>query len=141
MFRYICQRLLSISLISVVLPGCSGGTTVVRGKLVMDGTPYQLAANEQVLLSFETIAGPERSFAGLVKADGSFTVVGIDGNGVPPGRYRITIRSLQYGAGAEPDSGDKFEGLFSDRDSPLTCEVKRGAPVTIDLAQKTVTGG
>jgi hypothetical protein len=138
MIRHPSNRLLWIGLVALIFTGCSGGMTVVRGKLVMDGTPYQLAANEQVLLSFETV---ERSFSGLVKADGSFTVSGLDGNGIPPGNYRITIRSLQYGAGAEPDSGDKFEDLFSGPDSPLTCEVRRGTPVTIDLAQKTVTGG
>jgi len=122
--------------------GCSGGMTTVQGRLVMDGAPYRLAANEQVLLSFETIAQePERSFSARVKPDGTFTVLGTRGDGIPPGSYRITIRSMPYGTTAEANAGDKFAGAFSGPDSPLTCEIKRGTPVTIDLGQKTVTGG
>jgi hypothetical protein len=127
--------------LSMTLTGCSGGMTIVQGKLVRDGAPYQLGANEQVLLTFETIdSQPGRAFSGQVKRDGTFTVAGIGGAGIPPGKYRITIRSMAYGTAEEPSSGDKFEGIFSSADPPLTCEVNRGAAVTIDLQQKTVTG-
>jgi hypothetical protein len=101
-------------LASAAFSGCSAGMIPVQGKLVRNGDPYHPAANEQVLLSFETIdCQPERSFSGLVKRDGTFTVLGTGGAGIPPGKYRIRIRIIPYGTTEEPDSAGKRERSLS----------------------------
>jgi hypothetical protein len=140
MMRDLSSRLVWLGLCAAFLfTGCAREANV-QGKLVMDGEPYKPAANEQVLLNFETAGGPnDYSFSGLVKRDGTFTVVGNGSDGIPPGKYRITIRVMPYGPTAAPNAGDKLAGALSGPDSPLTCEVKRGTTVTIDLAQRAVT--
>jgi hypothetical protein len=131
-------------LLAVVLAvvGCARQQATVEGKLLSDGHPYQLAPGGQLLLALQSVNSPaEQSFSGSVKSDGTFRAAGIGSAGIPPGQYRITIRSLSYGPGVPSDAGDKFAGALSSPQSPLTCEVPHQGVlrVVIDVKRKTVT--
>jgi hypothetical protein len=65
-----------------------------------------------------------------VEESGEFTVRGRDGGGLPPGKYKITVRQLDPG----PDN-DKLSGRFNLENTPLVREVVEGEEIIIDLAR------
>jgi hypothetical protein len=63
--------------------------------------------------------------------DGTFTVDGHNGKGIPAGKYRITMTMGPFGQ-------DKFNGAFAIDRSPLAVEVPTTGEVVIDVTKKTV---
>ena len=87
-----CRRaaLLGLSLVALAAAGCGGKTYPVEGQVVYpDGTPAKELAG--YVLSFDA---HERKVGGnaVVGADGGF-VLGTftDGDGAPPGTYRVAL--------------------------------------------------
>jgi hypothetical protein len=128
-------------LIALLAGGC-GGNVVLKGDLQKDGQPYVLAEGEEMqinLIGDDPTGRPFTSAAEIDKQDGSFRFKGPMGDGVPPGRYKITLTShLFSGPKAE---GDLFAGAFSPEQTPLsyTVTAARHQQITIDVAQKKVT--
>jgi hypothetical protein len=61
--------------------------------------------------------------------DGTFQAAGRDGQGIPPGKYRIAIEHLRNRA-------DVLKGAYDAERSPFVREVRSAADeVTIDLAK------
>lgn len=59
--------------------------------------------------------------------EGTFTVVGKDLKGAPPGKYRVSLQLIK-------DGNDVFHNKLAGLKSPLTCElVDAKSEVTIDL--------
>ncbi len=82
--------------------GCGGGTPLqkAKGQILVDGKNYQVGAREQLLVIFyPDVAAPNTTYPAEVKSDGSFQTLGMDGKGIPPGKYRVGITS-PYGGGS-----------------------------------------
>jgi len=62
-------------------------------------------------------------------ASGAFDLIGADGKGIPPGKYRVAITLAPFGG------TDALKGKFSRERSKIEIEVKPGEDVVIDLAQ------
>jgi hypothetical protein len=85
--------------------------------------------------------------------DGTFVVPGPDGDGIPPGKYRISIfrgltregesQALKEHKGSSRKAPgidretDLFEDLFGPTTSPIVREVTPGAELIVDLDKET----
>ena len=91
------------AVLSVLLAsGCGGGTPlqVARGQILVDGKNYQVGTREQLLVVFyPDVESPNTTYPAEVKPDGSFQTMGREGQGIPPGKYRVSISS-PYGGGS-----------------------------------------
>jgi hypothetical protein len=122
------------------LMGCdhsNQGTVPLQGKILNGGAPLAVRGREMGLgyveLQCYRIADDgsvSRDPAdAAVEENGDFTVRGRDGHGVPPGRYKITVRQLD----PAPDN-DRLNGRFNLQNTPIVREVN-GDEIVIDLAQ------
>ena len=115
----------------------------VRGKLTNNGEPLQVKGREiglgYVELHFYRInddgsIGKDPADA-AVDESGEFTIRGRDGQGLPPGKYKITVRQLD----PAPDT-DKLQGRFNLQNTPIVGQVT-GEEILIDLARPNGGGG
>jgi hypothetical protein len=126
--------------LALVLAGCQGATVRVSGRLERDGKPYTAklegAEPETFGVDFVGVVGGARMvYPATLKADGTFTVPGSDGRGLPRGQYRITVLHSGFqGAG-----GDRFRGRFAADSTPLVVDIDRSCTLVIDLGARTVT--
>ena len=103
--------------------GCSGGPPMqkAKGQVLVDGKNYQVGPREQLLVIFyPDIDQPPTTYPAEVKSDGSYETVGLEGRGIPPGKYRVGLSS-PYGGGSV--TIPKELGLSS---SPIVREVVLG---------------
>lgn len=127
-------------LLAIMQVGCSDthdGTVPLRGKVTKGGEPLSVRGREMGLgyveLQFFRI-GDDGSVStdpadAAVEETGDFTVRGRDGHGVPPGKYKITVRQLD----PAPDN-DRLGGRFNLQNTPIVREVT-GEEIVIDLAR------
>jgi hypothetical protein len=118
-------------LIALVLCGCGGdGRFKARGRIVKNGTPFQLGESEGMRIVFAPVEAAEttyESYVAVFNKDGSFQVTGKDGKGMPPGKYRISLEHLKK-------KEDLFNGVFAGSRSPFVREVTDGSQeIVIDL--------
>ncbi len=135
------------------LSGCSSGPTkvVVTGKIVDGGQPLKLEGEEfeegaaAIELEFYPLDESGQFdkqaevYAASVNSDGTFTVSGIDGNGIPVGKYRVALRCL-----VESEEGEKdvWDGRFEPSNSPFTVEItEQNHEVVVDVSQGGGGGG
>lgn len=144
-----------IALALALLPGCggSGHYVWVTGKLLKGETPYAAPAGQSVTLAFvgiETMdaSGKMVKYTDQYQADldpsGSFKLRGPEGQGIPPGKYRVAI-SQRYTREAFEALKPRPKGLVRDDDvlkdafglmtSPIVREVKGPADLVIDMDQ------
>ena len=125
------------------LAGCGGGSLVkLQGRLTLDGQALQW--NEPTALEVSLVAEssdpmkPGKSYAAEVGPDGTFTVQGSDGRGIPPGTYQFAVTWTGYGPGTKPPAW--LKGLDKPATSTLKYEVTADAnqKIVIDLTKKTV---
>jgi hypothetical protein len=128
----------AVALLSLV--GCSAKSTdalPVRGKLTNNGEPLQVKGREiglgYIELHFYRInddgsIDKDPADAAVDEA-GEFTIRGRDGQGLPPGKYKVTVRQLD----PAPDN-DKLQGRFNLQKSPIVRQVT-GEEISIDLAR------
>jgi hypothetical protein len=126
----------------LAVAGCGGGVKGVtfKGQVLHNGKPIQVLPQEEIQVGFSVdTPGAQQPKGALTKvepADGSFTITGLDGKGIPPGKYRVVVSSQLY-----QQSQDRFEALFTERLPPLIVEVgpEPGQHFTIDIGTRTVT--
>jgi hypothetical protein len=134
------RRAVAAALLAGLLAGCGGGPRLVkvRGTLLEKGAPYRLQGDEILVVEFVPAGGGPKAtrYAVHLAADGSFTVRGPDGEGLPPGSYAVYATSGVEGQGWK----EKFKGRFAAGKSPLRFEVPDVPEqrVIIDLAAGTV---
>jgi hypothetical protein len=125
----------------VFLLGCDtpqDDSVPVRGKLTNNGQPLAVKGREiglgYVELHFYRIQDDGTTDKdpadAAVEESGEFTVRGRDGHGLPPGKYKITVRQLD----PAPDN-DKLQGRFNFENTPLVREIKEGEEILIDLSR------
>jgi hypothetical protein len=129
----------------VLAAGCKqeiSGLTV-EGRVVEDGMPVAVRPNEE---TFVVLAGTGAegklgfSFPAKAAADGTFTLTGPVGKGVPAGSYSVAVyTNAQNPARPEAAPTDRLKGAFKTESTPLKCEVSATtAEVVVDLTKKSV---
>ncbi len=113
----------------LVLAGCGRGHTspkgvIVTGTILQDGkaldVPNREAGLGNVLISLVPLGQSQpRPMVehAMAAKDGTFKVVG-PGQGVPPGKYRLSVQQQDRGPGS-----DMLKGAFSEKASPIEIDV------------------
>lgn len=119
--------------------GCEEKSTgakpsLMKGKLTRSGQPLQVPdVAGRVQLSFypfrenrQELVDPNE--ATVNPADGTFEIRGLDGKGIPPGKYRVVVRQwIDY------PSDDALKGAYALDRTPLVIDVVAGEDIIIDL--------
>jgi hypothetical protein len=124
--------------VAVLLSGCGGPTLYkVNGRLVKQGQPFRPGEKEIVRVVFVPVKeGESATETGGYRAefnseDGSFKVVGENGRGMPPGKYRVCIQVVK-------NHKDILKGAFGPTRSPFVREITGSSDeVVIDLDKPT----
>jgi hypothetical protein len=129
-------------LITMLLVGCSGGpkddSVPVRGTVTNAGAPLKVNRPD-VGLGYVEVHFYRIADDGSVSTDpadaavdesGNFTVRGRDGHGLPPGKYKITVRQLD----PAPDN-DKLQGRFNFTNSKIVRDVSPDEEIVIDVSR------
>ena len=110
--------------------GCGSGKLKLQGRLLKKGEPYVPAETETVHLTFfpdgdQAEQGPYQ--AEVNRKDGTFRVVGLDGKGLPPGKYRAAMQIMK-------NRKDILKGAYGKTGSPFSIDVTDATKeVTLDL--------
>ena len=149
-----------IVLSALCLAGCGHSDRIwVTGTLQKGGEIYQPPESRKLGLYFcpieETVSGKpagDIEMADYDPRDGSFTVPGAEGYGIPPGKYRIAIVETvrrdaikESNNSAKPKGGqnqkrfdfDKnlLEDSFGIKTSPFVRELKTSTKLALDMAK------
>ncbi len=134
-------QLLCLFLMSMLM-GCGGApvekTYSVSGTITDNGDPLQVAGADigvgmvQVLFYLQKPDGTqaEEWESAKVDAAGKFTLLGKDGRGIKPGKYRIAVRQWD----PYPQT-DKLGGMFDEKNSPIIRDISENTTIEIDLAK------
>jgi hypothetical protein len=128
---------------TLIIGGCGSGDqgAKVKGQVLQNGKPIRFLASEDIMVGFssEVPIGqkPIGFFANVQRGDGTFTVIGPGGKGMPAGKYRIRVSSQIYGS----SGADRFDDVSDPKKPPLIAEVgpEKEQTFTIDLGKWTVT--
>ncbi len=119
------RAILSLGLLLALLAGCQSGMKKfkVTGKVTKGGNVLKVRpVIGRVRIQFDPVDAALKEQIGkidaIVKEDGTFTVVGGDHKGLPPGKYKIYV--YQY---EEFPKNDLLKGAFGEGKSPLVREV------------------
>ena len=140
--------------------GCGSSNEVwITGTLLKGGTKFTPPAGRQVGISFYLVSSQDKNDADAHagdpyqadynESDGTFSVPGREGRGIPPGKYRVAIsqkmtreafdklhKSTKIKPGTDPAvtrDTDFFSASYGPSTSPITREFTSSAKVTIDL--------
>jgi hypothetical protein len=118
------------------LCGCGGdGKLNTRGQILKGGVPFKVAEGDHLRVTFVPIPAdggrPTNQYVAVFdKTDGTFKVVGADGRGLPPGKYRVAIEH-------ERKKRDLFNGAFDAERSPFVFDINGSSgSLVIDLDKK-----
>ncbi len=131
--------LFSVCLIAS-LPACSTGsklaTAKVKGNLLFNGTPFVSKHNGSLTVKFIPIVEEGQPFdtfiADVNREDGSFVVVGRAEDGIPVGKYRISIDQMVMNM---PPEVEAMNRRFSPEVSRIIREITGNETIQIDLAK------
>ena len=119
----------------VVMLGCGGSSLVKpKGRVIKGGAPFQTGDGEALRIILAPAEGVEGSAYDSYPAlyspdDATFQVIGKDGKGMPPGKYRVGLELIKK-------KEDLFKGILRGRRSPFTCEVTSSSgEIVVDLDQ------
>jgi hypothetical protein len=150
-----------LMLMSVVcLAGCGSGDNIwVTGTLKKGGEMYKPPDDHKLALYFCPIPGEgsatptgDLEMADYDSRDGSFTVPGREGNGIPRGKYRIaiveTLRSEALDKLKEAskrkkkgqqqlsrDDANLLEASFGEKTSPFVRDLTTSTKLTLDMSK------
>jgi hypothetical protein len=113
----------------------------LTGRLLVDGQPCRPVSVNDFDLKFTSVGGEgpfKRSYVAEVEPDGEFMVNGSIGQGIPVGRYKISIVGKVLDTQGKPTG--RFVPMFTDKASPLEVEISdKISEIVIDLEKKKVT--
>ena len=123
------------------LVGCSEPLVEVKGRVHQNGQPLPVkdsptAAGGRVMVLFHSLdpghegSGPQGA---VVIPDGTWSVPGATGRGIPPGKYRVEVKWQD----PFPMGDDKLEGKFGKANSPVVVDVPSGEDIDINVANVT----
>jgi hypothetical protein len=123
--------------------GCSKkdvaeGRTKPKGRIVENGQPIKIDTSKmppgdpgiQITFIPLGVEGAESHEARITDASqGAFEVIGADGKGIAPGRYRVAVAVAAVG------NPDLLKGKYSREKSKIEIDVAAGEDIVIDLAK------
>jgi hypothetical protein len=117
----------------LILAGCGSRTKIYEGKLVQGGQPVTVSDQGIITLFFVAEKDKDKGlpYPAETKSDGTFTIKGRDGKGIPPGKYLVSVVAKD----PYPNGPDKFGGKFEADKSTLTVEIGKDSMVTVDVGQ------
>jgi hypothetical protein len=124
-------------LVALLAAGCGPSFFKTKGRILKDGAPFHTGEGEGLRIFLVPIDPPKGAafdaYAGEFNNDnGTFQIKGKDGNGVPPGKYRVTMQLMK-------NREDMFNGSLMGLRSPYTCEVRSSSDeVVVDLDQAKI---
>jgi hypothetical protein len=128
---------------ALVVVGCGLGDpkgVKVTGQVLQNGKPIKVLPSEEIMVGFSSEA-PEGqhiivAWATVLPDDGTFTISGSAGKGIPAGKYRVIASSQIY-----QKNEDRFEAVFDEKKPPLIAEVgpEEGQSFVIDVGKRTLT--
>ena len=90
-----------------LLVGCNSGsvsgTVPASGKVTYKGAPV-----EGAIVTFVP-QGNGRTATATTRAGGVFSLTTVDSSGALPGKYRVTVDKVEYGAGTSPSMEEAAE--------------------------------
>jgi len=137
------SRLLCLGVLAVLVaaPGCAKereSGPKLTGRVLVDGQPCRPASVNDFDLKFLTAEGVgpgKRSYLAEVQPDGTFTLNGSIGKGIPTGRYKVIIAGKVLDAAGKPTG--RYLDRYSETKTPLEVEISDASrEVTVDLERK-----
>jgi hypothetical protein len=124
----------ALALLPILLAtGCGSSTHIqAKGRIIKGGQAYRTNSGEGLRIIFAPLEVPRDgrydSYAAVYEpSDGTFRVKGKDGEGLPPGKYRVSLELMK-------NREDMFGGKLVGKKSPFTVTVTRGGDdLVIDL--------
>lgn len=123
--------------LACLLLGCgSSGPPVVAvsGKITRNGETMAVKPMVgRLTISFYPVAAEGAAVVeeADLQADGTFTVPGKNGNGIPPGKYKIAV----VWQDDFPTGPDKLNGKYNEKNTPLIREIQAGSTLEIDVGK------
>jgi len=114
-----------VLIVAFVAAGCAGKVKP-NGKILKGGQPLTVGEKGVIGLAFfSTTDDPPKMYNATTKPDGTFTIVGPENKGIPPGKYKVQLTVQDPYTG--PGSVEKFGGKYATAaNSPLTVDVGKG---------------
>jgi len=127
----------AVALLAVV--GCSSGKFTTRGTVLKDGAPIKIGQDEMLRVMLvpmpEDGSNPKDYYVAEFRPeDSTFRVKGKDGQGMPPGKYRVALELLQ-------GRKDLFGGAFGPENSPHVVTIQSASDqITVDVGRAAKKG-
>lgn len=105
-------------------------TVIVKGKLMMNGAPYERAKTEMPYLKFVPYSEEgkvDNIYSANLQDDGTFDVRGRENKGIPLGKYRIAFSTDRRGV-------EKLSAKFTESASPIVRDITDDKEIVIDLS-------
>jgi hypothetical protein len=122
-------------------PRAAEGKVIPKGRILKNGLPLKISESSQanvppgdpgLQITFIKLggadAGTEHVARIIPEPPGSFDLIGAEGKGIPPGRYRVAVALAPFGG------KDELKNKYSRENSKIEIEIKAGEDVVIDLA-------
>jgi len=120
MRNFIC----GVLLVAACLAGGCSGSKQVNGKITQGGQPMTLSDKGMFILSFNPENATAPTYNATTKPDGTFTIVGPENKGIPPGKYKVNLQAMDP---YSPSGGtDKLGGKYVPGKSTLVVEIGKG---------------
>jgi hypothetical protein len=123
----------------LLLSACSSGPPPLKIKVVLlnNGQPYKGDPKGTMLLVFIPVVEEKKAYskypAKLNRQDSSFFVDGLTGEGIPPGKYKVTF--MQMVSGEPRREILEMNERFNEANTTISRDITSDAPLTIDLAK------
>jgi len=116
----------------VLLTGCEGARLKPTGKVMSNG--QQLKLSDKGVLQVTVYAADDKTgndpFPTTTQTDGTFTILGKDGRGIPAGTYQFAVRAVD----PYPNGKDVFRDKYKPGSPGLpTKEIKDQSEIVLDL--------
>jgi hypothetical protein len=124
-------------------PRATEGNVIPKGRILKNGLPLKPtggtggllppgdAGLQVIFIKIGTIDAGTEIAATIKDESGTFELIGNEGKGIPPGKYRVAVYLGPAG------SADELKGKYSRENSKIEVEVKKGEDLIIDLANTT----
>jgi hypothetical protein len=115
--------------------GSVSGTVPASGKVTYKGAPV-----EGAIVTFVP-EGNGRTATATTRAGGVFSLTTVDSSGALPGKYRVTVDKVEYGAGGSPSMEEAARGNPAEGQAKRVLPAKYAAAASTPLAIEVSTGG
>ena len=134
-----CRRCLFALIGLALLVGCNSasisGTVPVGGKVTYKGTPVEGAI---ITLVPE---GNGRTATATTTTGGAFSLTTVDASGAMPGKYKVTIDKVEYGAAGSSSMEAASTGNAAEGQAKRALPAKYAEVASTPLAMEVPSGG